>query len=128
MKIQKYLHKLKNITFINYKDVINQVISIIGVVLTIIELIEVAQGPIEGSIERKLIVKNAIIFLVIISINIYSLVNRTKAVKLEKINRNLTEVNDKVRCFRHDFNNIIQAIDGYITLKIWIHYKYILNL
>lgn len=117
MKIQKYLHKLKNITFINYKDVINQVISIIGVVLTIIELIELAQGPIEGSIERKLIVKNAIIFLVIISINIYSLVNRTKAVKLEKINRNLTEVNDKVRCFRHDFNNIIQAIDGYITLK-----------
>lgn len=25
-------------------------------------------------------------------------------------------MNDKVRCFRHDFNNIMQAIDGYIVL------------
>ena len=30
--------------------------------------------------------------------------------------KNLLEVNDNIRCFKHDFNNIIQAIDGYIYL------------
>lgn len=117
MKIQKYLRKLKDITFINYKDVLNQIISIIGILLTIFELIEIVRSPLEAKIEDNLIMKNVLIFVVIILINIYSLMNKRKVVKLEKINRNLLEVNDKVRCFRHDFNNIIQAIDGYIALE-----------
>lgn len=118
MKIQEILHKLKNIPFINRTDVITQIISILGTLITIIEVIVIIKSPtIEWKLESQLIVKNAMIFLAIISINIYGLMNKRNVIRLENLNKNLTEVNDKVRCFRHDFNNIIQAIDGYITLK-----------
>lgn len=30
-------------------------------------------------------------------------------------NRTLQNLNDNLRCFRHDFSNIMQSIDGYIT-------------
>jgi len=33
------------------------------------------------------------------------------------MNKTLTILNDKIRAFRHDFNNIIQAIGGYIQAK-----------
>lgn len=36
---------------------------------------------------------------------------------LEVSNKNLTEVNDRIRGFRHDFNNIVQAMNGYIMLE-----------
>ena len=33
------------------------------------------------------------------------------------MNKTLTILNDKIRAFRHDFNNIIQALGGYIQAK-----------
>lgn len=117
MKKQEILHKLKNIPFINHIDVIIQIISALGILVTIIEVIGIIKTPLEWRVESQLIIKNVMIFLAIISINIYGLRNKRNVIRLENLNRNLTEVNDKVRCFRHDFNNIIQAIDGYITLK-----------
>lgn len=36
---------------------------------------------------------------------------------LEVYNKNLTEMNDNIRGFKHDFNNIVQAINGYIMLE-----------
>lgn len=36
----------------------------------------------------------------------------------EKIyNKTLTLLHDNIRCFKHDFNNIVQSIGGYIELK-----------
>lgn len=116
MNIQKNFYKLKNITLINYKDVLNQIISTIGILLIIIQLVEIVKSPLKGTTISILIINNILIFITIIAINIYSFINKRNALKLEVQNKNLTELNDKVRCFRHDFNNIMQAIDGYIVL------------
>lgn len=47
-----------------------------------------------------------------------------KSVKLQNLNKSLEEsalhnkalqnLNDNLRCFKHDFSNIMQSIDGYI--------------
>lgn len=57
-------------------------------------------------------------------ISIYSLINTSKLniarQNLEEtrlMNKTLTILNDKIRAFRHDFNNIIQALGGYIQAK-----------
>lgn len=57
-------------------------------------------------------------------ISIYSLISTSKLniakQNLEEIrlmNKTLTILNDKIRAFRHDFNNIIQALGGYIQAK-----------
>lgn len=57
-------------------------------------------------------------------ISIYSLIN-TNNLNIAKqnleetrlMNKTLTILNDKIRAFRHDFNNIIQALGGYIQAK-----------
>lgn len=42
----------------------------------------------------------------------------TKDLETEKIyNKTLSILHDNIRCFKHDFNNIIQVIGGYIDLK-----------
>lgn len=58
------------------------------------------------------------------SISLYSLINTSKLniarQNLEEtklMNKTLTSLNDKIRAFRHDFNNIIQALGGYIQAK-----------
>ena len=43
--------------------------------------------------------------------------SRLKNKELEERNTNLIEITDNVRCFKHDFNNIIQAIGGFISVK-----------
>ena len=57
-------------------------------------------------------------------ISIYTLISRNKLniakQNLEEtklMNKTLTVLNDKIRAFRHDFNNIIQALGGYIQAK-----------
>lgn len=57
-------------------------------------------------------------------ISIYSLISTSKLniakQNLEEtklMNKTLTILNDKIRAFRHDFNNIIQALGGYIQAK-----------
>ena len=42
--------------------------------------------------------------------------NKIYAEFLKDENEGLMTVNDTVRCFKHDFNNIIQAIDGYLMI------------
>lgn len=58
------------------------------------------------------------------AISIYSLINTNKLniakqnlKETRLMNKTLTILNDKIRAFRHDFNNIIQAIGGYIQAK-----------
>lgn len=42
---------------------------------------------------------------------------------LEGYNRNLTEMNDSIRGVKHDLNNIVQAINGYIMVNDFISLK-----
>lgn len=116
MNIQKSFFKFKSVTLINNKDVLNQLISIIGIILIIIQLFEIRRYQLNDKSTRRLLLYNSIILIIIIFINIYSMINKKDLLKLKEVNKNLSEVNDKVRCFRHDFNNIMQAIDGYIVL------------
>lgn len=58
------------------------------------------------------------------AISIYSLISTSKLniakQNLEEtrlMNKTLTILNDKIRAFRHDFNNIIQALGGYVQAK-----------
>lgn len=57
-------------------------------------------------------------------INLYCIISTNKLniarQNLEEtrlMNKTLTILNDKIRAFRHDFNNIIQALGGYIQAK-----------
>lgn len=81
MNIQKNFFKFKNITIFNYKDVLNEIISVIGIVLIITQLIEIVRSPLTAKTSNKLILHNALIFVIIISINIYSFINKKKFIK-----------------------------------------------
>lgn len=57
-------------------------------------------------------------------ISMYSLIRTNKLeettqnLETEKVyNKTLTLLHDNIRCFKHDFNNIVQAIGGYVALK-----------
>lgn len=116
MNIQKNFFKIKGFISFNYKDVLNQIISTVGILLLIIQFVEITRSPLTKNNSNKLILPNVLIFIIIIFINAYSFTNKRNLLKLQEVNKNLAEINDKVRCFKHDFNNILQAIDGYIVL------------
>ncbi len=62
------------------------------------------------------------IFIVVLILDIFSLI-----IKLNKLhqelneyilhNKTLTTLNDNIRTFKHDFNNIIQSLGGYISTE-----------
>ena len=66
-------------------------------------------------------ISSLIIFFIL---NIYSYISTSKLNIAKQtlnetllMNKTLTILNDKIRAFRHDFNNIIQAFGGYIQAK-----------
>lgn len=74
------------------------------------------------------VLPNNIILYSIMSLVIYfalSLFSLSRTTKLEKtsrdlegeklVNKSLTILHDNIRAFKHDFNNIVQAIGGYVT-------------
>lgn len=104
------------------RDFFNFVISIIGITIAIIEMVEVKSMLQENS--NKYVFYNIVSSVSILLILIYGILSRKEAITnkikvdiLEEKNKNLSEVNDYARCFKHDFNNIIQAMDGYIMLN-----------
>ena len=118
MKIVKNLYK-KDVIHYNKKDVIFLLLSASGIILSTVQTYALMK-LLEGT-NYNLMINNIIICTIIILINIYCFKNRiiinknTGDIKaLREENKNLLEVNDNIRCFKHDFNNIIQAIDGYI--------------
>ena len=120
MKIVKNLYK-KDVIHYNKKDVIFLLLSASGIILSNVQTYALMK-LLEGT-NYNLMINNIIICTIIILINIYCFKNRiiinknTGDIKaLREENKNLLEVNDNIRCFKHDFNNIIQAIDGYIYL------------
>ena len=120
----------------NYKDILTFLISIIGLIISNVQVLELSK--ISNNNMGKLFIYNFIICAVIIIINIYYFVNKRAVSKIEEAkkcleekNKNLLEVTDNMRCFKHDFNNIIQAIDGYIYLddmkSLQVYFKSLLD-
>lgn len=121
MRTQRDFYKFENLKKLEVKDFINLSVSILGIILSNLQMAQIKNLNVNDELE--FVIYDTIICLVIILTNIYCFINRRKVItngftieKLEEKNKNLIEVNDNVRCFKHDFNNIIQAIDGYIIL------------
>lgn len=122
MKLQKSICNKDLIKNLRKRDFLNIIISVIGITITIIEMIEINDMLRENNC--KYIIYNIISVFSMLLISIYGILNRRETIVseinidiLEEKNKNLLEVNDCMRCFKHDFNNIIQAIDGYIVLN-----------
>ncbi len=103
------------------KHIVNGIALVVGVIVLHIVLYELVK------LKVHFIQYFVIMDIIVTSIVIYFFVNSTIQQKqihkfqvdmdfLEQQNSCLLELNDGVRSFKHDFNNIIQAIDGYILL------------
>lgn len=137
MKVSERIYKLEGLKdMVNYKDIFYAVISILGLVISNIQLVEILR--VSNGNMVKIIIYDVVICAVIVLINVYYYANRRAASKieedkkcLEEKNKNLLEVTDNMRCFKHDFNNIIQAIDGYIYLddmkSLQVYFKSLLE-
>lgn len=96
---------------------INFIIGIIAIALQVY----IATAYID-TLQIGIIITNIIVLLLYFSISIYSL-SRTNKLEItterleeERLyNKTLTVLYDKIRGFKHDFNNIVQAIGGYIS-------------
>lgn len=120
MNIRKEYESIKSM--ITHRDVVNFLISILGIVWAITQIVGIFNEGNKANM-TEVIIYNCAVCFIIVFINIYCLKSRSEiskkeeAVKsLEENNKNLLEITDNMRCFKHDFNNIIQAIDGYIYL------------
>ena len=136
MKVCERDYKIEGLKImVNYKDILTVLLSILGLVLSNLQVMELAK--VSNNVE-KLFIYNFVICAVIIFTNVYILLNKRTVSKieedkkcLEEKNKNLLEVTDNMRCFKHDFNNIIQAIDGYIYLddmkSLQVYFKSLLD-
>lgn len=122
MKLENSIYSKEIIKNFRKRDLFSIIISIMGIVIAIIEMLEMKTMLQENS--NKYVFYNIISTISIFLISIYGIFSRREAIInkikidiLEEKNKNLSEVNDYTRCFKHDFNNIIQAIDGYIMLN-----------
>ena len=77
--------------------------------------------------------KNCVLLMMIISSIVYSslirriiITDKAKISNQECVNKTLMEVNEELKCFKHDFYNIIQAINGYLYLNDLIRIKKVL--
>ncbi len=116
IRADKNSNQINNFRKLNMRDIFNIIVSVIGIAIATIQMFETRQF--------KVIIYNISICVIIVLVNIFAFTNKHREIKakinikkLEEKNKNLLEVNDDVRCFKHDFNNIMQAINGYIDLK-----------
>ena len=75
------------------------------------------------SLPTRIIVISILVSVIYFTVTIYSLIrsNKFEIAKqnietLQLYNKTLTTMHDNIRAFKHDFNNILQAIGGYIEL------------
>ena len=122
MKLENSIYSKEIIKNFRKRDLFSIIISIMGIVIAIIEMLEMKTMLQENS--NKYVFYNIISTISIFLISIYGIFSRREAIInkiknniLKEKNKNLSEVNDYTRCFKHDFNNIIQAIDGYIMVN-----------
>ncbi len=121
-KSLKPVNIFNKIKLFNYHDFINVLVIVIGIVISVVEIIELRNTF--KIFDLKFIIYNIIMCLMITILNVRQILDRRKMRKeiihsriIEERNKNLLEITDNVRSFKHDFNNIIQAINGYIDLK-----------
>lgn len=94
--------------------------SIAGIFLLFFNLLQIIISHLKSdSIYITIIdVVTLMIYVWILIINIFEMVKlekqNTKIHALEDYNETLLEMNDNIYGFRHDFSNIIQALDGYV--------------
>ena len=89
-------------------------------------------------IPNTLVFSNLAVLLIYFGLSMYSLI-RTNKLELTKqnleeqklYNKTLTTLHDNIRGFKHDFNNIVQAIGGYLSTDnidgLKIYYKDLLE-
>lgn len=112
----------KCLKLVTRRDVIGMIIASLGIAISVIQILEI-----KGTFNNccfKFLFYNITLSVIIITITVFNFLGRRKLIKdemhiknLEESNKNLLEVSDNVRCFKHDFNNIMQAITGYIDVK-----------
>ena len=112
-KIKEILEKAK---------VLAVLIPIIGIIIANLQLWKIVSFT--NQVKASFIIFDIILNLVIIGlcIIIYKQKKNIDRMKedvgyLNQRAESLSKLNDSVRCFKHDFYNIIQAIDGYITMN-----------
>ena len=111
-KMRKVLNKIKFLKIL---------IPILGIVVANLQLwdfIKIANAVNVKSIVFDVIVNLVIIYLCVVN---YKQRKEIKSINeyvkiLTERNASLMELNDNIRCFKHDFYNIMQAIDGYIIV------------
>lgn len=128
-RIYKFISKIS----LNHCIIINAFFGIIT--LTLVSYLSAKYAnviPIELTI--------MIIFALIIyfSISMYSIIRTQTLEKTKKdleneklYNKTLNLLHDNIRCFKHDFNNIVQAIGGYISVDdmngLRVYYRSLLD-
>lgn len=113
-----------HITFFDRFDHFSYNLLIINFVVGIVSIF--LQAYIEflyiDFIPTSLIVLSLAVLLVYFFISLYSLFRTSKLEQTEQLleeekmyNKTLNTLHDNIRGFKHDFNNIVQAIGGYVT-------------
>ncbi len=97
--------------------IINFVVGIIAIFLqAYVEFLYIDYIP------SLIIILSLVVLLVYFFISLYSLFRTSKLEQTEQLleeekmyNKTLNTLHDNIRGFKHDFNNIVQAIGGYVT-------------
>ena len=120
MSIEKEYLKQNFFKKLKITDFIDLAFSVTIIIISSFEIVKF----INYSKYLMFILLNAIICAVSIYKLIYGINLKIKLIleeykieSLEENNNNLIEVNDLIRCFKHDFNNIIQTIDACIDIE-----------
>ena len=119
--IIKHRHNIFNFIKLSLKTTI-LINLILGIAAIFIQSYVFSTVKDNFSTSAKLIMMLSLVFY--FAISMYSLIRTNKLeqtskdLETEKIyNKTLTLLHDNIRCFKHDFNNIVQAIGGYVALK-----------
>lgn len=116
----KYKSICKNILKISIKHNI-LINSILGIIT--LALVSYLLATYINIISIELTITIIVTLLIYFSISMYSIIRThtlektRKDLENEKLyNKTLNLLHDNIRCFKHDFNNIVQAIGGYISV------------
>ena len=116
MRLKNLLEELRLTGEFKLADLFCIIISIIALIILSITITHYAS--------IKIMICRLVVVCSIVFSNFCLLKNKKEIIgskienkTLQAKNNNLTEITDNVRCFKHDFNNIIQAIEGYILVK-----------
>ena len=113
-----------NITLLDKMNFSNNLVLIINFLIGIIAIsINLYIYTVYSGLFPNHILLGSVISLIIyFGVSLFSLSRTTKLEKTSRdlegeklVNKSLTILHDNIRAFKHDFNNIVQAIGGYIT-------------